>query len=109
MQIESEVIDEIMSVENFAVKIAKDVTADAETVINSVSNEFTNVIGPSLSNVGQEIGSALNVAGADILTGLEDAGKYIEAHPELIAEFVQVSCFIFVVHANWIYLGRSLL
>jgi hypothetical protein len=53
-----------------------------------VSNEFTNVIGPALANVGQEIGSALNVAGADILTGLEDAGSYIEAHPELIAELV---------------------
>jgi hypothetical protein len=77
-----------MSVENLAIKIAQDVKADTETVIISVSNEFTNVIGPALSNVGQEIGSALNVAGADILTGLEDAGNYIEAHPELIAESV---------------------
>jgi len=78
-----------MSVENLAIKIAQDVTADAETVINSVSNEFTNVIGPALSNVGLEIGQALSVAGGDVLTGLEDAANYIEANPQVIAELVK--------------------
>lgn len=84
--IEQDVIDEVMSVENLAIQIGQEVTADVNTVVGDITNEFNNVITPALNQVGQEIGQGLNVAGADILQGLEAAGQYIEDHPELIAQ-----------------------
>jgi hypothetical protein len=65
-----------MSVENFAIQIGQEVTADVNTVVGD-TNEFNNVITPALNQVGQKIGQSLNVAGADIFQGLEAAGKYL--------------------------------
>jgi hypothetical protein len=98
-QIEMDIIDEVMSVENLAIQIGQEVTADVNTVVGDITNEFNNVITPALNQVGQEIGQGLNVAGADILQGLEVAGQYIEDHPELIAQIfltvalVGITCF----------------
>jgi hypothetical protein len=48
--------------------------------------EFNNVITPTLSQVGQEIGQSLSLAGGDILQGLEAAGNYLENNPQLIVQ-----------------------
>jgi len=80
-KIESDVIDEANTIANFASQIGQEIATDTENAFNAVSNEFNNVIGPAIAN-------GLNVAGGDILSGLETAGNYIEAHPELIAEYV---------------------
>ena len=84
--IEKDVIDATMTVENLAIQVGQQVTADVNTVVGDVQNEFNNVITPALNQVGQEIGQGLAEAGGDILVGLEAAGTYIGNHPELIAE-----------------------
>ena len=88
-----------MSVENLAIQIGQEVTADVNTVVSDIQNEFNNVITPALNQVGQEIGQGLNTAGADILQGLEVAGQYLEDHPELIA---QIFLTVAIVSFAWL-------
>jgi hypothetical protein len=85
-QIEQDVIDEVMTVENLATSIGRQVTNDTNTVVSDIANEFNNVITPALNQVGQEIGQGLSVAGGDILQGLEVAGQYLENNPQLIVQ-----------------------
>ncbi len=64
------------------------------SLILTSPEQFDNVITPALVDAGKQIGAAFVTAGTDIVDGLNAAGNYIDAHPELIAEILVSAALI---------------
>lgn len=96
--VQQDIIDEVNSVENFAVQVAQNIKSDVSTITTNVGNEFNNVIGPGIAGVGKQVGTAFTTLGSDLAPSFEEAGAYINAHPELIAEIILTAALVRPLH-----------
>lgn len=83
-----------------ATAIAKDIgkktAGDLKNIEKGLSQEVAHETKegfPSLSEIGEAIVDGVEVVGEEIVEGAEVAVKAVEAHPELIAEYVKLPHF----------------